>query len=171
MMMRLFAAAVSYIVYAWSVAAYGWLYLAVPQTTDQFGNATYDPNLLAYFGVGYILSSVFMVLSPYFGIAALEGATSIWRRAVALIERHISFPFLSAVLLIYARGYLPLVGAASSGTLLGYNPEVGGIMAIYTSLVIVASIMVLLAKRSASASGAATMPQPPVAPMDTPSPG
>jgi hypothetical protein len=153
--MKLFEATFSYLVYAIGVAGYGWLYLLVPQTTDQFGVTTYSPDVLPYFSVGITLATLLMIITPYFGIAALQGAGSVWKRAVELIERHISFPFLSGLFLFYSRTYVGLLGVYSTGNYLGYNSNVGAEIAIYTCIWIVVSIMVLLASGGSSTKAAA----------------
>ena len=94
-----------------------------------------------------------LVLGPYFGLAGLiaEKQQSVWIEARGLIERHISFPFITGAALLYS-------------SLLSFGGIAGIAVSWYIVFVIIASIMAWKTRKTPQASAQTPATTAPVTP-------
>jgi hypothetical protein len=85
---------------------------------SSYGFYSYYGTILGgYLGLPSVLSFAGLIVGPYFGLAGLiAGDRSVWVEATRLIERHISFPFITGLALFYAS----LSGFGLLAVMMGY---------------------------------------------------
>ena len=147
MSLRALAAILSWVLITVCVVAYGWLGILLPHTIDRYGVIAYNLDIIPFYYVGLSLAIFGMVILPYFGVASV-GVTpsSIWKRAKAMIDAHVSFPFLGGTMLLLGR-LAPLPYGYNPGDL-GYNFGIGLVLTIYLLFVILVSLISIMANRS-----------------------